>query len=379
VKFHLRDPGFVSVASVFELLDAPGNAQWTFHPPVHAMPEPFCFADGGDRERLREYAAAMGALSLFSVADASVLACGIVADARGRVVPAETLGADEVLEPAHRSQLKWGAMTVDREAGFVQPRPELGVKSLPGTTLVLAQGGIRTYGHWLLDVVPKLGLLDLLPRDVRLLLPGPLRPWQAETLRLFGVPAERLELYDPATTLLRCERALLLSHLRYYYAMSTLANIGFERLRAAVAGAGNDARPHRRLLVVRGQNARDRQSLRNMDEIRSLCFARGFEELEPGSLTLAQQIELFSEAECIVGEQGSALHNAVFAPRGARVLCLHSRDAQFFAQSGIGMIRGQPTGYVFGEPLGVPDPDWPNRVFTVRPETVVRALDQLDL
>ena len=43
------------------------------------------------------------------------------------------------------------------------------------------------------------------------------------------------------------------------------------------------------------------------------------------------------------------------------------------------MIRGQPTGYVFGEPLGVPDPDWPNRVFTVRPETVVRALDQLDL
>jgi capsular polysaccharide biosynthesis protein len=416
MSLSLRSPGFRCVGSIHELLRSNANARWEFYPAVTTRPEPFCFADGGDRDRLRTYGSSMAALSLFSIAEAKVIACGIVADREQRVLSAETLGADEVLDPTHRSQLKWGAMTVDRVAGVLEPSPRLSPRRVPGLSLVLAQGGMRTYGHWLLDVIPKLGLLALLPRDLRLLIPGPLLPWQLETLRLFGIAGDRLEIYDPARTTLVCEQLLMMSQLRCYYAVSSLANIAFEQLRAAVAAQDLAVLPHRRLFIVRGQGqvktqghglrnpsasddqnsrtasggdrnsdgkslarAQDRQLLLNADVIREMCLERGFEVLEPGALSLSEQIRLFAQAQCIVGEQGSALHNAAFAPRGSSVLCLHSRDAQFFAQSGIGLVRGQPTGYIFGKPEGANDPDWPNRVFSINPRSVSDALDQMEL
>ena len=47
---------------------------------------------------------------------------------------------------------------------------------------------------------------------------------------------------------------------------------------------------------------------------------RGFAVIDPGSLSVQDQIDHFAAAEVIVGPHGAALTNLVFAQEGARVL-----------------------------------------------------------
>ena len=47
---------------------------------------------------------------------------------------------------------------------------------------------------------------------------------------------------------------------------------------------------------------------------------RGFQRLDPGTLSVQEQIDVFSRAEIIVAPHGAGLSNVTFSPRGARVL-----------------------------------------------------------
>ena len=100
--------------------------------------------------------------------------------------------------------------------------------------------------------------------------------------------------------------------------------------------------------------------------------SRGFTVLQPETLTVTEQIRRFRSADVVIGEQGSGLHNTAFSARGVRVLCLHSERAQYFAQAGLGHVRDQPTGFVFGRQLGDAARARNRRVF----EIDVAALEQ---
>jgi hypothetical protein len=52
----------------------------------------------------------------------------------------------------------------------------------------------------------------------------------------------------------------------------------------------------------------------------------GFEIISPASLSFRAQVELFSGAEVIAGNHGSALVNMVFTPSGARIIDLMPED-----------------------------------------------------
>jgi hypothetical protein len=52
----------------------------------------------------------------------------------------------------------------------------------------------------------------------------------------------------------------------------------------------------------------------------AMLAARGARIIDPGSLSLDQQIAAFRAAPCIVGVMGAGMTNIAFAPRGARVL-----------------------------------------------------------
>ena len=52
----------------------------------------------------------------------------------------------------------------------------------------------------------------------------------------------------------------------------------------------------------------------------------GFEVIDPGALSPAEQVRAFAEAECIVGPHGAGLTNLAFAAPGAAVVELFARD-----------------------------------------------------
>ncbi|MEY2458842.1 MAG: hypothetical protein QOG30_672, partial [Acidimicrobiaceae bacterium] len=59
----------------------------------------------------------------------------------------------------------------------------------------------------------------------------------------------------------------------------------------------------------------------NEEEVEAFLSERGFETVAPATMSFREQIELFGQAEVIVGT-GAGLFNMVFAPPGTKVLQL---------------------------------------------------------
>ena len=83
--------------------------------------------------------------------------------------------------------------------------------------------------------------------------------------------------------------------------------------------------PHRRLYVGRG-GTRHTRRVENEAELLAALNPLGFESIDPGALSPAEQVRAFAEAECIVGPHGAGLTNLAFAPPGAAVVELFARD-----------------------------------------------------
>lgn len=87
-----------------------------------------------------------------------------------------------------------------------------------------------------------------------------------------------------------------------------------------VSGAAK-SRYGKRLYIKRTSSYR---KLLNEAEIESQMLAKGFEIVEPGSLTVDEQIAMFSQARIIVGPSGAAMTNMLWCEPGTRMVILHS-------------------------------------------------------
>lgn len=78
--------------------------------------------------------------------------------------------------------------------------------------------------------------------------------------------------------------------------------------------------------------------LKNEAEIRDLFLSYGFEVLYPEKLSFAEQVEKFSEAECIAGSTGAAFANIIFCQPGTKILCIIPKEFEFHMYSTIAHI-----------------------------------------
>ncbi|MEL6609001.1 MAG: glycosyltransferase family 61 protein [Pseudomonadota bacterium] len=86
---------------------------------------------------------------------------------------------------------------------------------------------------------------------------------------------------------------------------------------AAVIPSGDWAQtPPRRIVLIRNAGNFSRRSCRGYDVLVANLVARGFTAIDPATLSIAAQKRLFETATHIVTENGAALTNMVFAPRG---------------------------------------------------------------
>ena len=74
----------------------------------------------------------------------------------------------------------------------------------------------------------------------------------------------------------------------------------------------------RKLFVIRGEG--DRRQCLNRAELGQVLEREGFETVNPGMLSIPDQMQLFAESKCIVAEHGAALTNLLFTPPDCRVV-----------------------------------------------------------
>ena len=229
--------------------------------------------------------------------------------------------------------------------------------SLPGSYVVLAGPGNRVYGHWLIEYLPKLGLLQMAgynPREMRYLLPSSAPSYVQKWLHLLGIGPEQLTRYDADGDVVAADELIIPTVMHNGARASPLLRDAVRFMLEQIS-AVNDLRGSAfgpRLYFSRGEVHQGR-ALSNRQAIEDLAVAAGFEVVMPEKLALIDQIRLFAGARQVLGEYGSALHGSIFSPPGTVVCALRGTSIHpGFIQSGLGDVLDQPTGYVFGETEG---------------------------
>ncbi len=254
-------------------------------------------------------------------------------------------------------------------------------RHIEGTLAVIYGPGHQTYGHWLVDFLPRLWVLAQTGHDLaslRYVMPPELTSAAKKLLALAGIARDQLVAYRYWREVLTADRLLLPTGLRAHnriapcFAPATRFWTG--RLRAASRARPNAALPTR-IFVSRARVTAAR-ILDNRARIEAIAAERGYEVMHPQTMELGLQAALFSGARIIVGEYGSALHGSVFSGPGAVSVGLRGTARHpSFVQSGVAAALGQQAGYVLGQTTLGHTPGETGQVFSVQPEDFERALD----
>ena len=215
--------------------------------------------------------------------------------------------------------LRWN-VDDERAAASLAARP----KRLRGTTMILAaSAGASCYYHWMLEILPRLALLERrgtpLASIDRFLVRRIVGDWQLDTLARLGIRRSRVFETERRPEL-HCERVL-------HVELACGINLKMPRFvplwaRHAFAAEAVDG-PRTKLYVGRPPGVR--RGVSNEAAMRPLLEAAGFEIVVMEGRTVAEQAALLARADVVIAPHGGALTNMIFCRPGTKVVELLSR------------------------------------------------------
>ena len=221
------------------------------------------------------------------------------------------------------------------------------LRTLSGPVIAVVGPGHQTYGHWVIDFLPRLAVARSLLKErfneFRFLLLTDTPEWGKDLLeQLFGIGRDRLILFEFAKDEFVCEQ---LCYPTFAHSYPFFLHSFIERFYRSIShGPFGD----RRLCIQRRSTQSGRHFLRQA-EFEQRALREGFELVDPGNLPMAGQAELFRSAAVIIGEYGSALHNCVFSSGSTLLGVLNAPGVE---QTRLCAVFGQPIVYAVGQADG---------------------------
>lgn len=243
-----------------------------------------------------------------------------------------------------RNMLKDGGKKLAHQSALRRRR-------IKGHTLVFSGWGLDTYGHFLVEMLPRLliarqALGDALSRT-KVLLPSNTPAWlEAMVARALRTPDPVFERYDPLTEQVVLSSGIIPALPVNESGFHPGQNALFDDLRSAIIGS--ESKPLApRLFITRAlfnnPSTSNRRCLNEFALAEIAAREYGFAILAPETLPWETQIRLMAGASVIAGEFGSGLHGALFAPPETRVAVLGILNLK---QSSIATLRGQRIAYM---------------------------------
>jgi Glycosyltransferase 61 len=199
---------------------------------------------------------------------------------------------------------------------FLHPFPGMPLE-VGGRLGVLALQGDFNYYHFMVDVLPRLGVLercpDVAPPDLWY---APMATaFQRELLEMMGL--DRGQIIDSTQTRHVVAETLVLPGPPAMTIVNPPWVVEFLRHKLLPPEIGRVE--GRAVYVTRGGGVNNRR-VDNEAELMDYLSDRGFDMVDPGKLSAREQIETFAQASMIVGAHSAGLVNLVFAAPGAAVV-----------------------------------------------------------
>ncbi len=227
------------------------------------------------------------------------------------------IGTDGALYNATIGEARHGSQDLSALPGVLDNAarfaPPASAPELEGGAVFLPWGATFNYGHFVIDALPSLLALEQagLLAGVPALTPK-LTAWQRDLLAMAFPDVEVREVDAPVVRLKRATFSTSMDHF-LHHPNGLVADVAARVLERAPKGQG----AKRVYLSRRGQSMRVMVGEAAFE--RTLA-ERGFTIVRPETLSAAEQVALVRDAEVLVGASGAALANAVFLPKGARVV-----------------------------------------------------------
>jgi capsular polysaccharide biosynthesis protein len=172
----------------------------------------------------------------------------------------------------------------------------------------------ENFGHWMFDFLPRIhSLAKAEPKaKITILMPDFLRPAFRESLELV-VPGNFAVEYLPRDTWLQPEKFIWPSMISGRCNFFLPAEY-YEAIRRPIFsryGLPERHRKTKRIFITR-RDALNRRIL-NEDAVSGLLVRYGFEDHELSRLSFREQVELFHQADIVVGPHGAGLSSIVFS------------------------------------------------------------------
>jgi SAM-dependent methyltransferase len=213
--------------------------------------------------------------------------------------------------------------------------------------------GHLVYGHWLVDVLPKLYLLHragIDPLRVKYLIPKDTPEFGFALLRLAGISESQLILFDPYAEVIGVKHLIMPTVLHANDRAHPLFQQAIEYLLSLIRRGHRIPTMTRQHLFVSRAGVDYPRKLVNRGAIEQIAAEAGFEIYQPEGFSLLDQLATFASAISIVGEYGSGLHGSIFAPPETAVFALRSNATiPGFLQSGLCQVMNQKIAYILGD------------------------------
>lgn len=181
----------------------------------------------------------------------------------------------------------------------------------PGLGAVISHPGAYVYYHWMVDILPRIGLLNEFCNleDIEFLVCDYSElSFQKESFELLGIKTEKIIRCNDNWNFHARFKQLVLPSLAGYHDQPNLFQINF--LRKLFKDNVSDEVPFRKIYLSRKNTGR--RHIVNESTIIDEIANYGFETIYCEDLNIAQQVKLFSESSIIIGPHGSAFTNIVF-------------------------------------------------------------------
>lgn len=232
-------------------------------------------------------------------------------------------------------------ITFFEDQEYIEVNEQHPTVKLPGRVAIISHPYPYCYGHWFLDVLSQLALLEIHNIEYDYLCIPYHKKYMQETLDLWGIDRSKiiplfLDINLQADTIIfPTSITNTLGHnLRSNYCLDFLIHNVSQKILSSPHLQHNPTQHAEKIFISR-KDARGKRAIPNEDEVFALFKARGFKRYTLTSLSITEQIALFQNAKTIVSFLGSGSTNIIFCKPGTHYveICQTMVEATFFCLS----------------------------------------------